>query len=250
MKRFTKIANLIACLLIVIGIGCLAAAFSMGLSLDTFMNMIEQGKFSISFGKNSDNHTYKEMQEEFNDSEVKNLDIELAAVSLEIYYSDVEQIQIEQENISGYKSYIEEETLYIEGGNKIGFGNGIGNIVVIVPKYMKFQTVDLELGAGEAEIEDLNADSVTIEVGAGKASIDNLVVNHLSAKVGTGQLQVQIFGNENDYSYDIECGIGEIQIGDSSYGGFGKTQKSIQAGSDKQIDLECGIGEIQIDFIK
>lgn len=231
MKRFTKIASIIACIFVVIGIGCLAAAFSMGLSLDSFMNMMEQGKFSISFGQNKDNHTSKEVQENFNDSEVKNLEIELATGSLEIYYSDVEQIQIEQKNLFGYESYIEEETLYIEGGNKIGFGNGSGSITVLIPEQMRFETVDLELGAGEATME-------------------NLVVDHLCAEVGTGQLQIQLAGSEHDYSYDIECGIGEIQIGDSSYGGFGKTQKNISEGTGKSIDLECGIGEIQIDFIE
>lgn len=243
MKTFTKIAAAIATFFLIIGMICVGAAFAMGLTWGEFVDMAKQGKFSIQFGDFDVSNTDTEFE-----ADCENLEIELVAGTLEIYYSDVEHIQVEQEGVKGFKSYMDDKTLHIEGGSKIGINQADMNITVILPQNMKFKEVDLEVGAGEAIIDDLNADNVSIEVGAGEAIITGLVVKELQAEVGAGELNLELEGEENDYNYDLECGIGEIQIGDSSYTGLGKEQIKENPGANKKIDLECGVGEILVNF--
>lgn len=227
MNRFTKIASAIATFSIILGVVCIGVAFAMGLTWEEFVDMAKQGKFSIQFGKNLESSSLNDNLEF--DEACENLEIELAAGTLEIYYDNVEHIQIEQNGVKGFKSYIDGKTLHIEGGRKLGINQVDMSVTVILPENMKFEKVDLEVGAGKALIDDLIADKVSVEVGAGK-------------------LNLELAGKETDYNYNLDCGIGEIQIGDNSYAGLGKEQRTVNTGANKQIDLECGVGEIIINF--
>lgn len=244
MKKFTKISLIIATVMVVVGVFCLIGSVALGLTWGRFADMVKAGKFSFNVDLDiGENNSFEEVTET-----CKNLDIELGAGVLEIYYGDVENIQIEQEDVPNFKSYIEDDTLHIEGGVRIGINTSGGKIALVLPKGMTFDEIELEVGAGEADVEGLTANSVNIEVGAGEADISKLDVKELNAEVGAGELYVKLVGKETDYSYDIECGIGEIQIGDNSYGGLGRTKNITNSGSTRFLDIECGVGEIQIEF--
>lgn len=246
MNRFTKIASAIATFSIILGVVCIGVAFAMGLTWEEFVDMAKQGKFSIQFGEYLESSSLNDNLEF--DEACENLEIELAAGTLEIYYDNVEHIQIEQNGMKGFKSYIDGKTLHIEGGRKLGINQVDMSVTVILPENMKFEKVDLEVGAGKALIDDLIADKVSVEVGAGEAVITGLTVKELQAEVGAGKLNLELAGKETDYNYNLDCGIGEIQIGDNSYAGLGKEQRTVNTGANKQIDLECGVGEIIINF--
>ncbi len=247
MKRFTKIATIVATILIVIGVGCIAASFAMGLTFGTIKEMLNDGKFSIG------SHTFHLFDDDSPRTEnlkadCRNLEIELAAGILEIYYSDIDEIQIDEEGVPGFESYIKDDTLYIKGETKLSVDGDGAKVTVAIPDKMQFQEVELELGAGKTVVSELNANQIKIELGAGQTVFENLSTEQLEAEVGAGQLQVTLDGSEADYSYDIECGIGKIQIGDHSFSGIGESQKNMN--TEKLIDLECAIGEIQISFTK
>lgn len=250
MKKFTKIALILAVVFLFVGLFCVIGSVAMGLTWGTFSDMVNDGKFSVNLGdvvdddvKVSDNKT--EITEDY-----KNLDIEFGYGTLEISYGDVEQVQIEQDNVKNYKCYVEEGTLHIEGNLKanIGIGNQNGKIVIVIPKDMAFEEVDLELGAGLANVTGLNANSVDIEVGAGQMNITGLDAQKISAETGTGKLYAELVGKETDYSYNLECGIGQLKVGNSSYSGLGAEQNISNTGATRRLDLECGIGELQIEF--
>lgn len=247
MKRFTKIALILASVMAGIGIICLIASLAMGLTTEMFINMVQDGKFSFKFVNSSIIRTEESESSAEIDEECKNLDIEYGAGILKIYYDDVEQIQIKQENVTRFDSYVEDKTLYIEGG-KGSNNNSDATLVIVLPKDMKFENVDLEIGASKADITGLKADTMNVEVGAGEASILNLDVKKLNAETGVGKLSVELTGKESDYSYSLECGIGAIEIGNNSYGGLGTEQNITNPGANRFLDIECGIGEIQINF--
>lgn len=229
MKRFTKIALVVAVVMTVIGIVCLGISFTMGFTAKSFMNMIQQGKFNFDF--RNENLIYEEQNEKIMkiDEIYENLDIEFPVGTLKIYTGDVEQIQIEQETVPGFKVYTDERTLHIE--SSVGFNNKGSDQVIklVIPQNMKFNEVDLEIGAGDAEIEGLIANKINIEVGAGR-------------------LYMKPEGAQDNYNYEVECGIGEIKIGKDSYSGLGTAQKIINPGANRWLDVECGAGKIQIDF--
>lgn len=250
MKKFTKIALILATVFVFVGVFCVIGSIAMGLTWGTFSNMVKNGKFSFDIGDVGNigietSNAYNEI-----DERCDSLDIEFGYGTLEVSYGDVEQIQIEQENVKRYQCYVEDGTLHIEGNlqSNISIGNQDGKIVIVIPKDMMFDEVDFEVGAGQAEVSDLKANKVDIEVGAGQMSIANLDVKELNAETGTGRLFAKLVGKQTDYSYNLECGIGQLKIGDSTYSGLGAEQNISNPGAERFMDVECGIGEIEIEF--
>lgn len=248
MKKFTKIALIFAVIFAVIGSICIMVSFALGLTWDKVADMVTEGKFN--FAISSDGFYVEESEGTVTtvDEAFRNLDIEFSAGTLEVVYADVEEVEVEQENVHGFKRYVKEDTLHIEGGTKIGVNTSGGTIVVRIPRDMAFDEIDLEFGAGEATLTGLTAKKVDIEVGAGEASLIDLDVKELNAETGAGKLYVELVGSETDYNYDAECGIGEIKIGTTSISGLGSSKKVSNPGANRFMDLECGVGQIQIEF--
>ena len=147
---------------------------------------------------------------------------------------------------------------------------GTKTVTVYYPENAFFSKVDLELGAGEIEIcSDLQAEELSIqtgagevtnsgridvtecdlEVGAGSMELTGLSAREISGECGIGTLSLEIDGEQSEYYYEIECGVGTIEIGDDSYGGFAGKKTAGNKGADRKMELECGIGEITVDFM-
>ena len=92
----------------------------------------------------------------------------------------------------------------------------------------------MDLGASQAHIENLNVEKLALEVGAGQADVSRLIVDELKAEVGVGQLNIAMYGNEFDYNYRIECGVGQIKIGETSYSGLASAHEIYDADIQKK----------------
>ena len=148
-----------------------------------------------------------------------------------------------------------------------------------------FEKLSLELGAGEMHVEGLEAETILVKVGAGSIVLDNLcakqavefhigtgeiraydfVGQNMTAKCGIGELYVngsiigenniecgigevlcELLGKEEDYSYTVNCGVGEVRIGTKEYHGISKNSK---IGTRKDsFKVHCGIGSVKISF--
>ena len=69
----------------------------------------------------------------------------------------------------------------------------------------------------------------------------------MDIECGIGQINLTMDGCEDDYNYDISCGVGEIVCGDRRYSGIGHDDY-VNNGAGKEMSLECGIGQINIAF--
>ena len=250
MKKFTKIAIILAGVFVGIGLFSVIGAVAMGVTWKDFTSMVNEGKFN--FGVDDIDLSQSKQDNQQTMENYHNLDVEFGYGVLEITYGDVDQIQIKQEDVEQYQCYIEEETLHSEGNLKtnIGIGKHDGKIVIVIPIDMIFQEVDFQIGAGQADVSGLKANQVDIEVGAGKMNITNLDVKELNVETGAGKLYAELVGKQTDYSYNLECGIGQLKIGDSTYTGLGTEQKISNPGAERFADIECGVGEIEIEFQK
>ena len=285
MRLFTKIALGIAGFFLSISLISGVIAVSMGMNVDKFQDMVRNGAFSISFGKDNEvsffgddieweyeeNHVLKGDIIKTIEQDCMDLELEIEAGQLEICYGDVENIQIEGKNIQGLKVATGgkegEGTLYMESGIDV-IDRTDSLLKIILPKGKRFREVELELGASQADIDGLlaeyielsidtgqahisNVDTRTLdmEVGAGQADITNLTIWNLNLEVGVGEANVQLNGAEKDFSYRIECGIGEVVVGNHSYGGFGAEQNIKNSDTSYLIDIECGIGSVDMQFL-
>lgn len=236
MKTFTKVILILAGVLSAAGVICMVIAFAMGFSKTHLWGMVEDGQFSFDSGDLQiplDKDATSEMK--ISDS-CDSMEIEFGAGYLEIYYDDVEEIQIKNTNIPNLKAEIEKNTLVIkEKSSKSNLGVTINSdnerkLEIILPKDKQFQKVEIEVGAGQAEVSGLMTKSLEVEVGAGQVNID-------------------MIGEQTDYNYEIESGVGTVIVGEMSFGGLGAEQNVRNEGATKEIKVECGVGEVRINFV-
>lgn len=254
MKTFTKVMLSIAGVFAAVGVICTVAAFAMGFSSSDIMKLIQNGNFTIKFEDGEANvldfgaeifeeneveslvEPSTELDDETDIYEIEevcqNIDLEFGAGVLEIYYDDVENIVVKATDLSDIAVSAQNGTL------KIGF-IGEANIdvddaenrklEVIIPSHMKFEEVEMKIGAAQAQIKDLVVDDLSVSVGAGQATI---IVN----------------GAQEEYNYHVECGIGSVKVGDATYGGLAAEDSVRREGATKEINVECGVGEVTILF--
>lgn len=289
MKKFTKIMLILSGVFATIGLTCIITAFGMGLTSHDLWKMVRDGKFTfdqsdlhIGFDMDWNENWDAELSAtESQDGEMsiyevqeacEKVNIEFDAGILEIYYDDVDSIQVKKSNDSDLKVSMKNDTLVIsEHSNiEISFGvveNSNNHLVIVVPNGMKFESVKMEIGASKADMKGILADKVNITVGAGKAELSDFVVEQFDLEVGAGEVTVNelmadkidvsagmgkvnigVNGVQDDYNYDVECGIGKVVIGNHSYEGLGREQSVKNQDATKEIDVECGIGEVIIEF--
>lgn len=231
MKKFTKISLILSGLFAIIGVVSFICALGMGMTWNGLKGIVRNGDLTI---QRDDSEEYTRIMDNENyiqatkDSHSK-LDIKLEAGRINLYYGDVEKIQVKHKGIRNFRSKIEGDTLYISSEENIISSRSKGVVTIIIPKGTVFKEVELNIGAGQADIDELCADKISVEVGA-------------------GQISANLVGSEEVYSYSAECGIGEIKIGNSSIGGLGGEKNVTNPGADRQLDIECGVGQIEISF--
>lgn len=107
--------------------------------------------------------------------------------------------------------------------------------------------IDVEVGAGNASIQNLTAATASIECGVGKMSVKGAVEGDISIECGVGNIEMYLDAAESDYNYDVDCGIGSVYINGSKRGGFLTSSADMaHAGAKGTIKLECGIGKIEL----
>lgn len=198
------------------------------------------------------------------------MDIEFGAGVFEVYYTDVENIVVEGTDVDEISVQVRNNTLEIRlvAEVNVDMDRVEGRkLVVQIPKGTQFETVDIEIGASQADIRDILAKDISITIGAGQANVTGLTANQMELEVGAGlavvdqidvrkldveaglgEVNIVMNGVQEDYNYNIECGIGSVTVGNMSYGGFAAEKNVINPGATKEIDVECGMGEVTIQF--
>ena len=287
MKLFTKIAVGIAGFFFGIAVICFVVALAMGVTISDVQKMVRDGKFSfgpedefhiqlwgdddIDFDIDLNNEHYSD--DTYTEKEIPHkctkLYVELAAGEINIYYDDVDYIQIKQHNVPGFRitASDEDQSAHILGDLDVIESDGI-ELTIILPKDVALEEVELEIGACQANVRDIVAEKMNFIVGAGQANISNIsvkalelevgageaIVKHLSVEeldveAGVGKVDIEIAGAEVDYNYDVECGIGQVMLGNRSFGGMGTEQNIINDGANHHMNIKCGIGEVNLHFL-
>ncbi len=168
-----------------------------------------------------------------------------------------------------------------------GFGNEYyPQIIITIPSDLMADQVTIDLGAGEIKIEELNtriadfeigagslnvrslsvSDKLNAEVGAGELSIKRLIakdavldcgvgsidlageiLGDLDADCGVGQIVLDLEGKEEDYNYNISCGIGEIKLNDKRFE-FSADEIIRNDNTIGTFNLNCSVGSLTVNI--
>lgn len=103
------------------------------------------------------------------------------------------------------------------------------------------------VGAGEMDINQMEAKNITVDCGVGAVTIEGTLTGDNDIKCGVGDVSLELTGSEKDYSYDVNAGLGEVSIdGDNFHDVSNRSIKNDDA--QNYLNLDCGIGKISVEF--
>lgn len=193
---------------------------------------------------------------------INNLEIEVDASKVKIQEYDGSMIKVS----SNWSTKIvnENNTLIIEDNfNIFNLSNLNKKITVYIPINYQFNNVDINIDAGDFEAENIYATDIevsidagnfdtkkiiatnlNVEVDVGKAAIDLLDCQNSNFDCDVGDIEAMMVGSEVDYSYDVSCDLGSINIG--NYKTAGLSDDYSFSGGMKKISVSCDAGDIDI----
>lgn len=105
-----------------------------------------------------------------------------------------------------------------------------------------------KLGVGELSLEGGKYNELQLDCGIGEMNFSGEVTGDISAKCGVGEINMWLNADEEDYNYDVKCGLGEIEINDIVYSNISGSRKVKNEGAVKTLKADCGTGEIEIQI--
>ena len=270
----------------------LAMAFGLVLALGIISSIVNGGVAIMrGFGMLEKNIEINELdgnnfQQDFT-GELKFIDINFNAGSLQLQSGDV--FRVEGVNLpKSLRVSFENGSLVIEDPNNINilpnlFGkNQSPNLIVTIPHDTHLKKLELEIGAGRAELSQITTDELTIKQGAGEIvanqlkadsgklnggagavcftdtqlndfelkggvgliDIEGLITGELEIDCGVGQTSLDINGQVDDYFITADQGVGPITINGQSISETGTGSKS----APHRIDIDGSVGPVKITF--
>ncbi len=115
--------------------------------------------------------------------------------------------------------------------------NGYGKLII---SNTTSELSKMNLGAGDLEIKSSYLNDLDLESGVGKNDISAIITGNSKIEVGVGELNLNLLGEKESYSLDLENGIGKMTIDNQSLTNYG-------TGNNK-IKIIGGIGNTKITF--
>lgn len=110
------------------------------------------------------------------------------------------------------------------------------------------ETAEAEVGAGRLSVEEISVSKLfDLEISMGSAEVGGTITGNLSLECDMGETQMHLTGSEDDHSYDVECGMGEVTIGSNGHGGFA-SKRSWNDGKNSCFEVNCNMGDVTITF--
>ncbi len=125
----------------------------------------------------------------------------------------------------------------------------MGAGTVYLNRDIETEKLSVEMGAGEFDSKNpVTAEEADLEIGTGSMTFADLSAKKISGECGLGELDLTLTGTQEDYNYDLECGVGNLDVGSDSYSGLGREKNISNTGADRKLDLECGMGNVSVNF--
>ena len=203
----------------VAGIGCIIAAFVMGADPRQIRNYAE--------GKTSGKLQTEERN--IRADQIRKLNIDIGSGNVKLQNGNQDHLIIKKKGSWEpviLKSDGEIEIKQKSRHFKLFWFQSNDEITVILPKGVTFEKVSMDCGSG-----DIASTTITTS----KTEID----------LGSGDVTLTMAGTEKDYNYNIDCGSGDVKIGDIL---FEDDLKKRNINALRWINIDCGSGDLTIDF--
>lgn len=199
---------------------------------------------------NEEAQNSEKYKKEYENSQIASLKIELAYASLTIKQG--EKFAVETNNTSIESKQNSNQLVVREKNINLYIKRNPRKVVITVPKDTVLDTIKIDAGAGEIQIEKLACQNLDLEIGAGKMTIQELKVTQKS-KIEGGAGKVEILSGEVN-NLDLGIGVGSFKLVTSLTGnnkieaGVGKLDLNLTDGIENYtIKASKGIGSMTIN---
>lgn len=255
--------------------------FAIALAVFLIVNIVSGIVLGINFVSNMfSSNTNSNLDKVDISSNYKALDIELDSINIIIKNGKKFKIETDSDNISFRE--IGDKLLVTEKKESWLPKKAVNDLVIYVPNDYIFDNILIENGAGRIEIESLKTNNLDFDLGVGKVNINELIVydttevdggvgevvienssiNNLDFDIGVGnvlldaevtgeseisssigEVTLGLVGTSEDYSINVEKGIGKIIISEE------EIRSDVVYGNGlNKLDLSGGIGNIKVEF--
>lgn len=208
--------------------------------------------------------------------EIEALSLDIAGCSLTVMKTEGDAYRLEATNSDGFYYGVEDGVLvlssrvdsdWMEDTEKWDKGRGEledvlqevrshawnGQIILYVPEDAVLTTADVEVSAGRVTFTDIDMTDMSLEVNAGEFICQGGVTGEVDIECRMGSVALSLSGSMEDYNYDLETQMGEIQItqGSRAYGCTGLNQdKWVDNGREESVQIECQMGAVNVSFVE
>lgn len=271
MKKFTKICLILAVIVGCVGVSLCITALVLGVTMEDVAGTGivwdgQAGKIVVNQGER------QHYEQSFED--VEGLEVEVSAGNVMIEETDADLVTVTGDQVSpGFSCSMEGKTLKIEDENNRFFSLGSmgssghdSTVTVQIPRGTVLKKMDLDITMGELVVSGFRTKKLVTECGTGSAQLEGDVLgkSEISCDLGevsyTGNLggdtriecgmgsaTLDLTNRQQEFDYDLECGMGSIRAGDISIDGIAG-EKKISNGADRTMEVECGMGDVEILF--
>lgn len=264
MKKSTKRMLIFALILFMMGGAFGIASICMGFRSDDFHAVMEDGRFDFSkaskwgkqissfFGGAAAGKT--EFDERY--SEIESLDLEIGAADCTIIPSDTGEWRVSGNKLpDGFQCVQQGDKLVINCNssfiNFFGVGTSNAELTIEIPDSQLLKEVRIDMGVGDlsGDAGMIRCEKMDIDSGVGDCELWADVTETITIDGGIGDISLKLYGEEEDFNYDIDCGIGSIDIGEKRYDSLGAEAKT-DHGAEKKVKIDSGIGSVKVWFEK
>lgn len=189
-------------------------------------------------------------EKEFDNTQIAKLSIDIEYATLTIQQGDKFKVASNTSNIEAKQT--EDQLVIREKNVNLFRQSNPRRIIVTVPRNTILDTIKIDAGAGEINIEKLECKKLDLAIGAGRTTIQDLNITQ-KTKIEGGAGKVEILSGEIA-NLDLDMGVGTFKLvsslaGDSKINaGVGKLEMILKNGLDKYtIKTNKGIGSITVD---
>lgn len=106
---------------------------------------------------------------------------------------------------------------------------------------------DYRIGIGHMKLEQLDAKDITVDCGIGDIDIEGTIIGENYISCGIGSVRLDLDGDEDDYSYEIDSNIGKFAINGDNYHN-NRYDRNADGNGLGSFTMDCGIGNITLDI--
>lgn len=184
------------------------------------------------------------------DTDIEKLKIDLAYSNLTIKKGEKFLIECNSQDIQCME---DQGTIWIkEQRPNLFFKEGQSKVILYLPEERILEMVEIDIGLGEVNLQDVSTKKMAMETGVGKVTIQNIhVIEETNLDGGVGKFTI-LSGEMNNLDFDMGMGSSEItaQITGNSKidAGIGKLEVTLMDEKENYaIQVEKGIGKALLD---